>query len=223
MIRKEYLKQNENEMNYLVFTPKNTKDLPLVIYLHGAGERGEKIEHILRHGLPRLIDEGREYPAVVLCPQCPRQFIWNNVVADLKKIIDKIIAEYEIKPDRVLLTGSSMGGYGTWETAMTYPETFAAIAPVAGGGVAWRTTRLKNIPIRAYHGSADTCVEPIQSELMVKAVNQNGGNAELIVLDGFEHNDGIDEAYRNTDLMEWLLRHRKTDFSRVPEFCEEWF
>lgn len=223
MICKKFLKQNDQEMNYIVYAPEDTRDLPLVIYLHGAGERGENIDNVLRHGLARLLDEGKEFPAVILCPQCPRQFIWDNVVADLKKVIDKIITEYNIKPDRVSLTGSSMGGYGTWEMGMTYPEMFAAIAPVAGGGVTWRTTRLKNIPIRAYHGGADTCVEPIQSELMVKAVTKNGGSAELIVLDGFEHNDGIDEAYRNTDLVEWLLSHRKTDFSRVPEFCEEYF
>ncbi len=223
MNRKVYEKKDGYKMNYLVYFPDDVKDLPLIVYLHGAGERGDKWEHLFRHGLARLLNEGREYPAVVLCPQCPAPFIWNNVVADLKEIIDSVVAEYGIKRDRILLTGSSMGGYGTWETAMCYPETFAAIAPVAGGGVAWRSGKLKDIPVRAYHGTADTCVEYINSEIMVNGVNERGGKAELISLSGLEHNDGIDYAYRETDLMDWLLSHRKTDFSRVPEFCEEWF
>ncbi len=210
-------------MNYGVAYPDNYKDLPLLVYLHGAGERGTQFDHIYLHAIPKLLREGREFPAVVLYPQCPAPFIWNNMVKELKEIIDIVVKEYDIKPDRILLTGSSMGGYGTWETAMCYPEFFAAIAPVAGGGVAWRTAKLKNMPIKTYHGSIDTVVEPIQSELMVRAVNNEGGNAELIYLDNMGHNDGIDYAYRNTDLIDWLLSHRRTDFTHIPEICEEMF
>ena len=210
-------------MNYGVAYPDNYKDLPLLVYLHGAGERGAQFDHIYLHAIPKLIREGREIPAVVLYPQCPAPFNWNNMGKELKEIIDIVVKEYDIKPDRILLTGSSMGGYGTWEAAMCYPEFFAAIAPVAGGGVAWRTAKLKNMPVKTYHGSIDTVVEPIQSELMVRAVNNEGGNAELIYLDNMGHNDGIDYAYRNTDLIDWLLSHRRTDFTHIPEICEEMF
>lgn len=220
---KVYEKNEKCTMNYGVAYPDNYEGLPLLVYLHGAGERGENFDHVYLHAIPKLILEGREFPAVVLYPQCPGPFIWNNMVKELKCIIDSVVAEYGIEKDRIMLTGSSMGGYGTWEMAMCYPEFFAAIAPVAGGGVAWRALKLRKMPIKTYHGSVDSVVTPLQSEIMVEAVNREGGTAELIYLEGFEHNDGIDEAYRNTDLIEWLLSHRRTDFGHIPELCEEMF
>jgi predicted peptidase len=116
-----------------------------------------------------------------------------------------------------------MGGYGTWEMAMCYPETFAAIAPVAGGGVMWRTMKLKDVPVIAYHGDLDASVPISQSEVMVKYTVQCGGSAELNVLEGFGHNDGIDYAYCETDLINRLISYRKTNFERVLEPCEEMF
>lgn len=220
---KVYEKNEACPMNYGVAYPDDFRGLPLLVYLHGAGERGEQFEHVYRHAIPKLIREGREFPAVVLYPQCPGPFIWNNMVKELKAIIDKVAAEYCIEKDRIMLTGSSMGGYGTWETAMCYPEYFAAIAPVAGGGVAWRALKLRKMPIKTYHGTVDTVVTPLQSEIMVEAVRKEGGEAQLVYLEGMGHNDGIDEAYRNTDLVEWLLSHRRTDFSHIPELCEEMF
>ena len=220
---KTYLADNENKMNYGVAFPDNYKDLPLVIYLHGAGERGKNFEHVYRHGIPKFIKEGREINAVVLFPQCPAPFIWNNMVNELKTIIDDVAEEYEILKDRIVLTGSSMGGYGTWETAMCFPETFAAIAPVAGGGVMWRTEKLKNVPVLAYHGEKDSVVPLSQSQIMVEYTVKNGGTAELNVLKGYEHNDGIDYAYRETDLIERLISYRKSDFTHIPEPCEEYF
>lgn len=220
---KTYLSDDENMMNYGVASPEKYKELPLIVYLHGAGERGKNFEHIYRHGIPKLIKEGRVFNAVVLFPQCPAQFIWNNMVKELKAIIDKVVAEYGILKDRIFLTGSSMGGYGTWETAMCYPETFAAIAPVAGGGVMWRTGKLKNLPVLAYHGEVDSVVPISQSEIMVEYTLKNGGFAELNVLKGLEHNDGIDYAYRETDLIEKLISYRKTDYTHILEPCEEYF
>ena len=212
-----------SNMNYGVAYPADGKDLPLLVYLHGAGERGTNFEHIYRHGIPKLIKEGKEINAVVLYPQCPGAFIWNNMVKELKNLIDYVAEEYGILKDRIVLTGSSMGGYGTWEMAMCYPETFAAIAPVAGGGVVWRTPKLKNVPVLAYHGEKDTVVPISQSEIMVAFTKQNGGTAELNVLAGYAHNDGIDYAYRETDLIERLISYRKYQFDHVFEPCEELF
>ena len=124
---------------------------------------------------------------------------------------------------RVVLTGFSMGGYGTWEMAMCYPEMFAAIAPVAGGGVVWRTSKLIKTPVIAYHGEEDTVVPASQSEIMVNFTNRNGGDAEFNILKGKGHNDGIDYAYRETDLIQRLLAYRKFDFTHVPEICESMF
>lgn len=204
-------------MNYGVFYPENYKDLPLLIYLHGAGERGLEYDHLYRHGVPRLINEGREIPAVVLCPQCPADRVWDNVVTELKEIIDTVAEQFSIKPDRICLTGSSMGGFGSWMTALTFRNFFSAVAPVAGGGMAWRGEALKTTPVRAYHGDLDEPVPLVYSELMVNSVNEKGGSAELIVLKGFGHNDGIYHAYFETDLLDWLLSKRRTDFTPIPE------
>ncbi len=214
---------DELKMNYAVAFPSEYTDLPLLVYLHGAGERGKRLEHVYRHGIPKLIGAGLDVKAIVLYPQCPAGYIWNNMVKEVKALIDSVVAEYGVKRDRIVLTGSSMGGYGAWETAACYPETFAAIAPVAGGGVVWRTTKLKNLPVLVYHGSDDDVVPPSQSEIMAEFAARNGALVQLNILQGLGHNDGIDYAYEKTDLIERLLGYRKTDFSRVPEPCEELF
>jgi predicted peptidase len=223
MVREEF-QAGQWQFPFVVYRPEVMSDnLPMIVQLHGAGERGRNFDHIFRHGIPKLIKEGWDINAVVLFPQCPGEFIWNNMVKELKLIIDTVIEEYGIAKDRVLLTGSSMGGYGTWEMAMCYPETFAAIAPVAGGGVVWRTSKLIKTPVFAYHGEVDSVVPASQSEVMVSFTNQKGGMAELILLKDKNHNDGIDYAYRETDLIQRLLSYRKTDFSHIPENCEELF
>ena len=218
-----YLAKSENEMNYAVAHPESYEGLPLLVYLHGAGERGRNFEHIYRHGVARMVKEGHEIEAVVLYPQCPAFFIWNNMVKEVKTLIDKVAEEYKVNRDRIVLTGSSMGGYGTWEIGMCYPETFAAIAPVAGGGVCWRTSKLRSTPVLAYHGDADTVVPYSQSEIMVKSLIEDGANVTLTNMEGQGHNDGIYNAYFSTDLVKKLLTYEKTDHSHVYEPCEEMF
>lgn len=219
------VKEENGILGHMIYEPVNmTKDMPLLIYLHGAGERGTNLEHVERHGVPYLIaNENAEIPALVLCPQCPAQFVWNNVAADVKKLIDKIILDYGIKRDRICITGSSMGGYGTWEMGITYPDFFSAIAPVCGGGMQWRSQKLVNTPVKAYHGDKDDVVELINSELMIKNIKSEGGRVELCVLNGFGHNDGIYEAYKNRDLIEWMLQQRRTNFEPVKEICWDLF
>ncbi len=219
------VEQDGSMLGHMLYIPKNmSAEMPLLVYLHGAGERGDKLEHVERHGVPYLIkNENAEIPAVVLCPQCPSQFVWNNIVTDVKLLIDKVAEDYGIKKDRICITGSSMGGYGTWEMGITYPNFFSAIAPVCGGGMQWRSEKLLNTPVKAYHGNKDDVVELVNSELMLKNIIVKGGTAELVVLDGFGHNDGIYEAYKNRDLMDWILKQRRTDFSPVKEVCSEYF
>lgn len=216
---------NENPfgINYGVFYPDEYRDLPLIVYLHGAGERGTDYSHIYRHGVPRLISEGRKLPAVVLCPQCPKTCVWDNIVSTVKAVIDSVISEYGIERDRICITGSSMGGYGTFAMGLAYRNFFSCICPVSGGGMPWRASNLKTTPVFAYHGGLDTLVPPICSELIVNAILENGGKASLTIIDGYGHNDAIDYAYRNTDLIENMLRQRRNDFDEVAEFCSECF
>jgi len=214
---------SENPLNYAVFTPENYDDLPLLVYLHGAGERGGDYSHVFRHGIPEHIAAGEIYPAIVLVPQCPCEFVWDNVAAQVKAIIDRTAAEFAVSPDRICITGSSMGGYGTWMMGLTYPNYFSAIAPIAGGGMAWRASNLRTTPVFAIHGGADDCVLPDCSRMMCDALRRAGGNVRLEILPGKGHNDGIDAAYDHPELIPWLFSSRRTDFTPVPEFCSEWF
>ncbi len=224
MNKKEYShSENEFGMNYNVFYPDNYEDLPLIVYLHGAGERGEHISHIYLHAIPKLLAEGKEYPAVILCPQCPAFSVWDNVVDRLKGIIDSVVEEFNIKKDRIAITGSSMGGFGTWMMGVTYPTFFSGIAPIAGGGMSWRASKLKTTPVYALHGKEDTVVPIEYSRLMVEGVINGGGQARLAELDGWGHNDGINYAYSETDVIDWLIKQRRTNFDYVSEICEDMF
>ena len=136
MQREEFLTQTDRGMNYWLFLPNNDKDnLPLIIYLHGAGERGRNIEHLARHGLAKLLAEVMEIDSAVLVPQCPADCVWDNLPHQLKALIDEVVDKYKIDAHRITVTGSSMGGFGTWMLGMTYPNFFARLAPVSGGGM----------------------------------------------------------------------------------------
>lgn len=201
------------ELGYFVYEPKSRTDekMPLIVFLHDAGERGDgklELEKVKVHAIPKYISEGKEYPAVVLCPQCPKNLVWNNIVISLKKLIDKVIANYNIDPHRVSITGISMGGYGSWEMGITYPDFFSAIAPVCGGGFYWRGGNLVNMPVWAFHGDVDTVVPPENSFAMVDSVNRAGGNARLTVFHNIDHSSW-DEAYLHTDVINWLISQRR--------------
>ena len=223
MKEKLYLKKDGYEINYGVYAPESYEGLPLIVYLHGAGERGENYSHLTRHAIPMLIAEGREYPAVVLCPQCPAEFVWDNIVTTVKSIIDKVAEEYSVDKSRICITGSSMGGFGTWSMGLTYPNFFSAIAPIAGGGMAWRADNLRTTPVYAYHGALDTAVLPELSKMMVEKVNQTGGRAELEILENYGHNDGINEVYRRGEVIDKLLGERRTTKEIIKEHLSHMF
>ncbi len=205
----------EINVGYYVFLPENydaNKKYPLVLFLHGAGERGdgseEKLPLVCVNALPKYAEEGEEYPFILLCPQCPENIVWNNIVLTLKALVDKIAAQYSADPDRIVCTGLSMGGFGTWEMGVTYPDFFAAIAPVCGGGFSWRAALLKDMPVWAFHGDADSVVPISYSETMVEAIKKAGGNPKFTVFPGVNHNSW-DSAYQTTDVVKWLTEQRK--------------
>ena len=202
----------EVSSHYLLDLPKDyaeKTDWPLVVYLHGYSESGNDLEMVKQNGPPKLVAEGKQFPFVVVSPQCPSGFYWRgNVIMGL---IDQIVENYSIDPNRIYLTGLSMGGYGTWQISHEYPERFAAVAPVCGGGLfvsPYFMDRLKNLPVWAFHDKRDDVIPYQESVSMVEGVNAAGGNAKLTTFDEGKHNIS-EEAYNNDELYDWFLKHSK--------------
>ena len=200
-------------IDYFINEPKaeKNKKRPLIVALHGAGERGNDTEKLFIHGLPKYIRAGRKISAVVIAPQCPAGYVWNQLTEELKELIDFVCREYDIDLDRITMTGLSMGGYGTWEMGMSYPGFFAALAPICGGGISWRAQLIGKTPVWAIHGDADTVVPVNNSIEMCDKLKSVGGNVELTLLHGVGHNSW-EFAYERTCLIDWLLsKSKKTE------------
>ena len=160
--------EKEVALDYLLYLPAGYHDepdktWPLLLFLHGAGERGSDLEILKKHGPPRLIAEGEEFPFIVAAPQCPEDTWWNLHVDALELLLDELEAEYRVDTRRIYLTGLSMGGYGSWHLAADNPTRFAAVVPICGGGHKFfgfpqRVRVLKDVPIWVFHGAKDEVV-----------------------------------------------------------------
>ena len=187
---------------------EGNKKLPLIIQLHGAGERGtgkEDLKLVDVHGFSKVL-QTKDYECMFVMPQCPIDTFWAARVESIVNFIEQIKTEFDIDPDRVYLTGLSMGGYGTWYTAMAAPERFAAIAPVCGGGMAWNADVL-TMPVWAFHGGKDKSVNVFHSDEMVERLRKHHLNVRYTRLDAVGHNVWLN-AY-NEELLNWLLSQKK--------------
>jgi len=195
------------EIKYLLYVPKsyNGKPYPLLIFLHGAGERGDDLELVKIHGPPKLIEEGVELSFIVASPQVALGEWWSP--STVVWLLEDIKGRLDVDMDRVYLTGLSMGGYGTWETAIKYPNLFAAIAPICGRGDPSMAERIKHIPVWIFHGAKDTVVPEHYSAEMYAALEPYG-RASYTVYPEAEH-DSWTETYENMLLYDWLLGHRR--------------
>ena len=197
------------EMNYLLALPKDydKKDTwPLVLFLHGAGERGDNLELVKVHGPPKLIGEGKEFPFIVVSPQCPKDVWWEPI--ELTALLDQVIKTHNVDEDRIYVTGLSMGGFGTWRLAAFTPDRFAAIAPICGGGEAYWARRFPHLPTWAFHGAKDQGVPLVRSEEMIDAIKEKGGEPKLTVYPEAGH-DSWTETYNNPEFYEWLLEQKR--------------
>lgn len=201
-------------LHYLKYVPANAAEaekMPLLIFMHGAGERGEadgsEVELVARHGYFKHVANGEEFPFIMVAPQCPKNNYWGSYVESLNEFLDYIIAENNIDTDRIYLTGLSMGGTASWLWALGNPERFAAVAPVCGEGISWYGGNLAKLPIKAFHGDIDDVVTPHASLEMVSRINKAGGKASLTLFPGVRHN-AWDYAY-NRELIEWFAEQSK--------------
>lgn len=198
---------------YLLYLPPeydaadSSRDWPLMLFLHGAGERGSDLEKVKIHGPPKLIAQGRHFPFIVVSPQCPEGRWWDIDV--LSALLDHIVANYNVDRDRIYVTGLSMGGFGTWSLAAKEPHRFAAIAPICGGGEPADAPKLKHLPVWVFHGAVDNVVPIQRSKDMVEALEAVGGNVEFTTYPLAGH-DSWTETYNNQDLYDWMLRQKRT-------------
>lgn len=197
------------EINYILDLPNNQKEkFPLIVFLHGSGERGTDLEMVKNHSpftYKNLIKE----PVAILAPQCPENVWWDtNAVYHL---ILEITSKYNIDKSRIYLTGLSMGGWGTWKLAQEHPELFAAIATVCAPAdrlMKIQAEKLKNIPIKIYHGALDDIVTPDQSIEMYLELKKTNPNTDLIIFSKDNHNSW-DSTYSNPEFYKWLLEQYK--------------
>ena len=200
-------KDNSQGYRYLLYKPSSKPSKgkwPLLVFLHGRGERGSNLNLVKKHG-PAKIVESKDLPFVIASPQCPRTDLWwkPEIVTGL---VDDLLQKHPIDPDRVYLTGLSQGGFGTWATAARFPDKFAAVAPICGGGKPEWAKKYGTLPIWNFHGDADRVVPVRLSRVMVEAVKKAGGKITHTEYPGVGH-DSWTKTYRNPKLYEWFLSH----------------
>jgi predicted peptidase len=198
-------------LDYLLYLPPEygkdaVKRWPLILFLHGVGERGSNPELVKGYGLPQKLESGADLPFIVASPQCPADSYWLLLLDDLKALVDDLVGRYAVDPQRIYLTGMSMGATGAWMLGIAYPDLFAAMVPICGRGFPTLAGRLKNMPIRVFHGDADEVVPADESRRMTEALKRHGGNVDLTIYPGVGH-DSWTQTYANPELYDWLLQH----------------
>jgi predicted peptidase len=217
-------------LQYLLFLPQDyahnqEKRWPMILFLHGAGERGNDVWDVAKHGPPEYVKDHPDFPFIVVSPQCAENQTWSKDV--LLGLLDDITRRYAVDTNRIYLTGLSMGGYGTWELGCSYPERFAAIVPVCGGGEllpvlpgmlakGGKGQALKTLGVWAFHGGKDPTVPTDESERMVNWLKrQEVQDIKLTIYPEAGH-DAWTEAYSNPELYQWLLRHERHGTAAKP-------
>ncbi|MDA1192527.1 MAG: prolyl oligopeptidase family serine peptidase [Candidatus Poribacteria bacterium] len=204
----------KTRLDYLLHIPSGdvpSGGHPCIVFLHGAGERGDDLAKVRKHGIPRVVDERSAFPFVTISPQCPTGIRWfPDLIDDVNALVDHALDAYPIDPTRIYLTGLSMGGQGTWGVAAKYAERFAAIAAVCGRSDHWIASRAKHIaqrPVQVFHGDKDETVPISHSERMTRVLREAGADLHYTVYRGVAH-DSWTATYANDELYAWFLSHR---------------
>ncbi len=208
----DYLANPRHNMGYLLYLPTKygtaSEKHPLILFLHGSGERGKHLPMVKKHGPPKLVEERKDLPFIVVSPQLSKdnQLFSPHAVTAL---LDDVVAKYDVDPDRIYLTGLSMGGGGTWHVAALQPGRFAAIAPICGWTDPRDAVKLGKLPVWAIHGDVDGAVPYMETEQMVDALRNAGGNVKFTI-----HHDGNHDTWTATygmpEFYEWLLRQKRS-------------
>lgn len=202
----------KNDLNYLLYTPDgydtSTESYPLVIWLHGGDQGGSDIEKVKSSGIPKLIEEGKQYPFLVFSPQNPSE----ELLYPIEKVdaaLEEVVSKYRVDRSRIYVVGFSRGGFGAWALAEQFPDKFAAIVPIAGGGNRHYLNRTnEKAAFWVFHGSNDDVIPLSDSVVLYERLRALDRNARLTVLEGVDHS-GVEWATLNdAELLDWLLKQR---------------
>lgn len=206
-------------LRYLLYPPQGDDPAPhpLIVFLHGIGERGTDLELVKKWGLPKATETGEvALPAYIAAPQCPDDVNWSEITDWLDAMLDDLLANYPINPDRVYLGGFSMGSFGTWAWALKRLERFAALLPVGGNGY-WSVfaleqidfSILRTIPIWMVHGAKDDAVPVAGADDFAQALVQVGANFGYTRHPDATHGETSDRAFRDMTILNWLLAQKR--------------
>jgi predicted peptidase len=199
---------------YLQYLPKDYKEgkkFPLMLFLHGRGESNGPLSVVAKWGPPKIVADGGDLPFILISPQCPTEDFWSSDTQQeqLLKLLDQVKKDFAIDESRIILTGLSMGGYGSWELAARKPTMFAAVMPICGGGKPENADKLKDVNIWVYHGTDDTAVPYQKSVDMVEAIKKAGGKTiEFTTLEGVGHNSWS-TAYGDKKVWKWFANQKR--------------
>lgn len=218
------IKEKSKTYPYLAYLPDGydkakAKVWPLIIYLHGSSCKGNNLDRLKKYGPPFYLERGMNVDAIVISPQCPSNKNWT-AGAWFESFYKELKDKYNIDPSRVYLTGMSLGGFGTWDIASRYPEYFAAIMPLCGGGQTRMVETLKDMPTWVFHGEVDKKVSLKRSEQMVGALQEIGSRPKFSVLKGQGH--GIQKVYSDQTIYKWLLSQHKQAYEKFIEITSLW-
>jgi predicted peptidase len=196
-------------LRYLLYLPEGYdpggKPWPLVLFLHGSGERGAELSAVTHQGLPKLAG-GKSLPFILVAPQVPAGELWS---ADaLKALLDDLQTRLRVDPDRVYLTGLSMGAFGAWDLAIANPDRFAALLVISGGGNPVEVCRLKGVPVWIFHGRKDDVIPVSWAEELGKRLQRCAGNVKVTIYPDAGH-DAWSRTYEDPAVLEWLLAQRR--------------
>lgn len=205
---------NNQKIQYLLIFParytQTTSQWPMILFLHGSSLRGQNLDLVKEYGPTWVAEQRTDFPFVVLAPQCSENGDWVNKPDILAALLDEVLKKYRIDQDKVYLTGTSMGGRGTWSLACQHPEYFAAIAPLAAANpiipTSWNKQMI-SMPIWAFHGEKDTTAPLKNDEAIIASLRNHGGVPRFTILPNQGHN--IAGIYKNQELYDWFLTNTR--------------
>jgi predicted peptidase len=226
----------DETFRYLFLKPEKIepgKKYPLILFLHGAGERGDNPEVVKKHFFPSIASDEfqQKFPCFVVAPQCRENHWWTarrrggsegrDELGDMEQMALQCVAdvekEFPVDKNRLYLTGLSMGGYGSWDLAVRQPDRWAAVVPICGGGNPEQAEKLVHVPIWAVHGDADPAVPVEESRKMIAAIKAAGGHPKYTEYPGVAH-DSWTQAYADTNgVIPWMFEQRLDERGKDTE------